>query len=666
MEIIALDLNWQTTLFKIDSGLLIVESAWHGSKGAWTGKIAKLSDDLICLIEKCKLNQITTVFWNKEDPVHLHRFLLAASYFDYIFTTDISSLPLYKNILGHSNIYLLPFAAELKLNNPLENINRQNSAAYAGSFYHRFSQRSKDLKTIFDAVMSICDVHIYDRYKNSIDINYRFPNNYEPFIVGSLPPDKIDIAYKGHTYGINLNTVKTSESMFSRRVFELLGSGTVTISNESTGIRYLFGDLVITSDNCLQIRRRLQELVDNPILRYKVALAGVRKVMLEHTYSHRLDRIRSIVFGVPQKKHSLPSLCVVAKVCSVAELIRIQQMLIVQEQVDWRALIMIDDRVDLALIKQQTLPDERINYMTEDIATKQILAALLEDEEWVAGWHVEDYYGPNYLLDLILGTLYSDALVLGKAAFFCVSSYGPALLNQKAVYRPMEQVRARCAVLSAKRLFVITVSEWLDLVVSGNVLPDAMANGALSLDALSYCQDAWRLGWTYSNVSALVDLLEIDTGHNIDDLYAKADAIPVHIPSWLGKSSWRLENLAQTFGICDEASPLHCKLDKFGLHLVSEIPDGNHSFIWAVNAVSIVELGGQNALKFHVVEGPGLSINLMVKFETERGGLVSEEMFETNQNQEWHVPSGATNVRLGFRVYSSGTTRIMRFMLCWL
>jgi hypothetical protein len=207
------------------------------------------------------------------------------------------------------------------------------------------------------------------------------------------------------------------------------------------------------------------------------------------------------------------------------------------------------------------------------------------------------------------------------------------------------------------------VAEWLSLVDSGQPLPDAMAEGAMALDAFSYCQDAWLQGLPQAEVSAVVDDLELNKGHSIDELYAKAEAMPVHMPAWLGKPAWRLQNLAQAFGTANEGAPLHGTLDKFGWHLVSEIPDGNHAFIWAENSLPLEELGGQEGLKFHVVEGPGLPIELMVRFETERGSLVAEEMFETNQNQQWTVPDGATHVRLGFRVFSSGTTRVMRFVL---
>jgi spore maturation protein CgeB len=644
----------------------LVESAWFGINRFWFQDVSHVSDRFKNVIEIYRKRSIPLVFFCKEDPVHFHRFLLSASLFDFIFTSDISCISIYKQLLGHNRVFLLPFACQPKLNKPTERFSRVSTASFAGSFYVRYDKRAEDMRSIFDSVSSVCGLDIYDRYHGSFDVNYRFPDKYQPYIKGSLLPEQIDVAYKGYTYGINLNTVKNSESMFARRVFELLGSGTVTISNESPGIRFLFGDLVITSDNADEIRQRLAALVDNPVLRSKVALAGVRKVLLEHTYAHRLERVRSIVFGTAEIQQILPPLCVLASVASVTELKRLQQMLLAQEEgVDWRAVLVAEEGSDIAAM-QKAVTDGRISCVLFGLSSQHGMAGLLADAQWVAGWHANDYYGPNYFLDLLLGTRYCDAPVLGKAAMFCADASGPNWVNQEAVYRPMQHVQARCAVLKAERLHDVSVAEWLSLVDSGQPLPNALAEGAMALDAFSYCQDAWLQGLPQADVSAVVDDLELNKGHSIDELYAKAEAMPVHMPAWLGKPAWRLQNLAQAFGTANEGAPLHGTLDKFGWHLVSEIPDGNHAFIWAENALPLEELGGQEVLKFHVVEGPGLPIDLMVKFETERGGLVLEEMYETNQNQSWKVPEGASHVRLGFRVFSSGTTRIMRFVLDWL
>ncbi len=166
-------------------------------------------------------------------------------------------------------------------------------------------------------------LEIYDRNYGKNDPNYQFPAEYRPYIVGTLPFDQIEKAYKGYRYAINLNSIKQSQSMFARRVFELLASNTITISNFSRGVRLLFGDLVITTDSGAEVVRRLNKLADNEPRSRKFRLAGLRKVMSEHTYGQRLAYLVSKVSG-KAVAHSLPHMAVLAYVGSQRELDAIQ------------------------------------------------------------------------------------------------------------------------------------------------------------------------------------------------------------------------------------------------------------------------------------------------------------------------------------------------------
>src|SRR5690606_38547775 len=128
---------------------------------------------------------------------------------------------------------------------------------------------------------------IYDRNYGKEDSNYRFPPEYQPHIVGTLPFDQIDKAYKGYRYAINLNSIKQSQTMFARRVFELLACNTITVGNFSRGVRLLLGELAITTDCGSEMLGRLQAVAGDEERARKLRLAALRKVMQEHTYGRR-------------------------------------------------------------------------------------------------------------------------------------------------------------------------------------------------------------------------------------------------------------------------------------------------------------------------------------------------------------------------------------------
>ncbi|NGY93841.1 glycosyltransferase family 1 protein [Bacillus megaterium] len=59
---------------------------------------------------------------------------------------------------------------------------------------------------------------------------------------------------KGYKVMLNVNSVKYSQLCFSRRVFEGLACGTPIISSYSEGVKRMFKDIVLISEN-KQIKR---------------------------------------------------------------------------------------------------------------------------------------------------------------------------------------------------------------------------------------------------------------------------------------------------------------------------------------------------------------------------------------------------------------------------
>ena len=126
--------------------LLFIESAWRGKNDLWNRKIGTLSSELREVLHWCRERHIPTVFWNKEDPIHYATFLTTAQQFDVVFTTDIDCIPRYKAALGHDRVYLLPFACQPSMHNPMALYDRKDAFCFAGAYYVRYPERTKDLE----------------------------------------------------------------------------------------------------------------------------------------------------------------------------------------------------------------------------------------------------------------------------------------------------------------------------------------------------------------------------------------------------------------------------------------------------------------------------------------------------------------------------------------
>lgn len=289
--------NWIDELKSQDIDFLLVESCWKGNDGNW-GTLTKGSGGggkLGNLLKFCKKHGIPTVFWNKEDPPHYDKFSPVAKMFDHVITTDINMIPFYKKDHG-IEAYPLSFAAQPKIHAPDGEIKRLSKAVFAGSYYGDKPKRCSDFNYLMRQLRQAnIDYDIYDRNYHRDIGKFKFPNEYKKNIVGNLPACDVWKAHQGYKYQINMNTVQDSKTMFARRVYESLASGTPVISNASIGVEELFGDVVLFSEPRAGLVKKLKKLEKSPEEYNKLAKLGVRKVMRKHTYAHRIQEICTLL-----------------------------------------------------------------------------------------------------------------------------------------------------------------------------------------------------------------------------------------------------------------------------------------------------------------------------------------------------------------------------------
>ncbi|NLR54398.1 glycosyltransferase [Citrobacter freundii] len=447
--------NWSNELESFRPELLIIESAWRGKNDLWGSKVGHMSQEVVSIVEWCRGNSIPTVFWNKEDPVHFETFLNTAKLFDYVFTTDIDCISRYKTSLRHNRVYFLPFAAQPKVNNPIEKYKRKDAFCFAGAYYAKYPERTRDLGDFLLSLPNFKPVDIYDRNFGKNDANYQFPKEYDPFIVGTLPYSEIDKAYKGYYYSINLNSIKQSQSMFARRVFELLASNTITVSNFSRGVRAMFGDLVFTGDSGSEHVRRLKNFAGNPLKVKQLRLVALRKVMEEHTYQDRLAYIYSKVSST-KLQSTLPAICVTAYARSIEECLTLIEHFICQAYNAKRLIIVTPNGLDISDIEKY--PEVTFMNATEaeHIRLREVCGC-----EWLSVMVAEDFYGPYYLTDLILASRYTNAQIIGKGAFYKLQDATLQLRHGELIYQNVAKLPARSSIAFGTAIPDINLRQWV-------------------------------------------------------------------------------------------------------------------------------------------------------------------------------------------------------------
>lgn len=286
--------NWKEQLERFKPDLFFCESAWEGLKeyrGSWRGKIYRnhqvLFENrkaLLQIIEYCNKNHIPTVFWNKEDPLFVndakYDFIDTALKFDFIYTTCQECIKEYTR-RGHSNVGLLMFGVSPKVYNPLDSVTKENKAIFAGSWYADQKERCRDTERLFDMVLEQgIELVIYDRNYGNNSFNTTYPEKYQKYIKPAVPYKELCDIIKRARYAITINTIKDSKSMFARRAFEIVMCNTILISNESIGLREIFGDGVWFDP---------QDFYENDT--QKVRKKNIENVLKSHTNKARLKKI---------------------------------------------------------------------------------------------------------------------------------------------------------------------------------------------------------------------------------------------------------------------------------------------------------------------------------------------------------------------------------------
>ena len=639
---------WRAEIAAAQPDLLLVESAWRGHRQTWWNTVHRLGPELQGILAWCRSRGVPTAFWNKEDPVHFNTFLTAAGEFDAVFTTDLDCVPRYKRELGHENVHFLPFAAQTAQSNPVEVFDRVEGCAFAGAYYAKYPERLADLQEL-SAELSADGrrFDIYDRNHGRATSGYTFPEDYQRYIVGgALTPGLLDVPYKGYTVNLNLNSVKQSQSMFARRVFELLASNTLTVSNFSRGLRLMFGDLVVSTDSGRQMRRRLEAIEAQPNGNERLRAVALRKVLREHTYTERLEFVASRSgVTLPDAAVERPLMVVPSTLgrdaAAVVELVRRWAG---QTWNDW--VLAVQGKVEEFAPMPLELQDPRVVLFDEladldGLARTRgcTLAGMLDPNDW---------YGPHYLEDMVLTLRWADVKTCGHVEHYAVDSVDGSLERRElgTAWRLQDKILP-CRSLS--RL------DWAQVADCNGVARqlDAAQLSGLAVSPLEYCA-----GGATSEEPALAPASSLDVYEGLtlteirqhaDDLVfaESSDDMPVMDLGTIFEGMKSFDEMTLTW---EDGVP----------RVTSSLGAGRHQY-WINSLARPVEFhqnGNDQPVYFDV--SVGLDIMLVAYWLDADGQRFGHAMIPARQYTTVKIPEQARAMRWGLRVSGSGSAVVHR------
>ncbi|WDV46860.1 glycosyltransferase [Clostridiaceae bacterium M8S5] len=421
--------TWKQDLeaIKDDIDLLFVESAWEGNGRTWQNSIINLhkrrNTVLRSVVNWCRARKIPTVFWNKEDPAHFHKFLGAAKYFNYVFTSDSNCISMYKEHLKHNKIYPLPFAAQPKIHNPINrDCKKKGKIAFAGSWYARQHQERKlALHNLLVPAMRY-KIDIYDRNSHWNNINFKFPQMYKGFLKPRQPYKEIVKLYKKYNIFLNVNTVVDSPTMFSRRIYEFLACGTCAVSNKSIGMQKVFKDIVKIAESKDEAARYYKILLSNKETRDRIALRGIRQVFDKHTYKHRIKYILDTIKikYTDEERSGVSIITCTNKDKQLDYILRNYN----RQMYNNKELIIILNKnslnIDECFKKAQMYKNVRIFKLDESKTLGACLNYAISKVKYnyVSKFDDDNFYGAHFIGDLMNAFTYTSADIVGKMSYY--------------------------------------------------------------------------------------------------------------------------------------------------------------------------------------------------------------------------------------------------------
>ena len=621
--------NWKSEINEFKPDMLFIESAWKGKDDLWYRKIDRFSQEIFDLCSYCQDHNIPIVFWNKEDPIYTDSFMATASLADVVFTTDIGCISKYKAELEHDRVYHLHFAAQPLIHNPIKKYERKDKFCFAGAYYHKYKKRAEVFDNFSKVFIKTKGFDIYDRNYQNARPEHAFPQEYDPYIIGKLEPQEIDVAYKGYYFGVNMNSVDQSQTMFARRSFELLASNTIVVGNFSRGVKNYFGDLTICTNDEKTLEKDLDKYTNMISLR-KYRLLGLREALSAHLYEDRLSYIIEKVFG-QNIKSQLPEITVIAKANSVEESSRLQKMYLKQTYQHSRLIIIYDKQ-------PENISNENITVLTSN-QLRNVKIRDLAEGGYIAYFNMKDWYGPNYLLDLILTTKYGKYSVIGKAAYFEIQN-DKAVKFGDDVYCPVRKLAARRSIAAIETVGMLLVE---DMTAEAEWKNEDM----FSVDEFNYCSEC-----SGSTCQEAEDMVIADKGIPLEIINRYAEQIE---PAPKGVGVFEIN--AKTLSQVNIPKNIPVRFDLRGKQSVikSRLPEGQHAYVYLEKMHELNTLPGDGDFPIKFCGKGNLDLICVCIFYNKDKKNIKPLYPKLGRLERLELPKDSHYVKFGFRPKGSGS-----------
>ncbi|MBE0444161.1 glycosyltransferase [Psychrobacter sp. FME5] len=470
--------NYSKQIATTKSDFAFFESAWKANKSEWLYAFTSPNlqhnnaQKLLDVFGKLREKKIPVIFWNKEDPMHYEMFKPIAKEADYVFTTDSQIVEKYRKELKNANVWSLSFAAPVSKTNPIDRFSGSvENVCFAGTYYAKnHPDRKKQMDKLLPALLDN-DGFIYNRVSENKSDNYAYPSEYNEVIRDGVGFEEMIELYKKFKIFLNVNTIVSSPTMMSRRVYELLASGTPVVSTPSKAITAQFPGIVLTATNKDEANIAVGTLLDNSYFWHKQSVLGIREIMLKHTYQIRWEYIKNCIADQEVDENSLNDVSIVARYTGLIEIESFIGTLLSQKNINIDKLIIINDSKKLhnASVGNTLKSNENNKLSIVDSYNDAFYEINEANSQYVYFTEDSIINFQNAVLDLILATKYTKSKAITRQIHYDFEELKDKSVDKVNLdiddanwYRSIEKASLRSVLIDRLSLdnYKVNSSEW--------------------------------------------------------------------------------------------------------------------------------------------------------------------------------------------------------------
>jgi hypothetical protein len=413
--------SWLTTIEKQTPKILLIESCLTDIAPEWgnTRSLASNSDEQISkLISCCKKRGIPVIFWHTEPPEHTAHYTALARRCDYVFAVQAETVSAYKRILDRNTVDILPWAIQPALHNPVWRGKPPKDLLDLNIVIDGWSdliEYTDDFKAYLPLLNS--GLHILEsrwRYKSN---KLKDSPAFRKAIKGCLSEEQMRNALKRYKLNIFPKYTLKSESTLVRMILESAAAKTPAVYHGTMNLPELDGLVTCREDSVALIDYVRELLADSEALE-RIAHLVWREVFSRHTYAHRLKQIFETV-GVTWEWFEYPPVaCItVTNRPQMLEHAKANYLRQIYPAKEW-IVVLNTSKVNIQEVERKIADagKVRVVQLNEDFNIGACLNLAMQragGEFWFK-MDDDDYYGENYLSDMMLAEKSVHPIIFGK------------------------------------------------------------------------------------------------------------------------------------------------------------------------------------------------------------------------------------------------------------